>query len=393
MQSIRYCSTSNHTKQKIFITCFTTKQVNYAKYIGPKVLKFYEDYFDIKFPLPKVDMIAIPDFSAGAMENWGLITYRETALLYSPNVSSSSSQHRVASVVAHELAHQWFGNLVTMKWWTDLWLNEGFATYVASLGVDYLHPEWNSFDEESVSNTLSIFQFDALKSSHPVSVPIGDPAEISQIFDKISYDKGSSILRMMHLFLGEETFRKGVSNYLKRHKYGNAQQDDLWNSLTEEAHKNDALPKNITVKQIMNAWTVKTGYPVIMVDRDYKKGSAEISQKRYLSDTVRSREDFETCWWVPLSYTTASELDFNDTHPEDWLACDDNDVAVPKTLKGLPDSDEWVIFNIQLSGLYKVMYDQKNWDLLIAQLSGPDYAKISAGNRAQLIDDALTLAW
>lgn len=338
-------------------------------------------------------MIAIPDFSAGAMENWGLITYRETALLYSPNVSSSSSQHRVASVVAHELAHQWFGNLVTMKWWTDLWLNEGFATYVASLGVDYLHPEWNSFDEESVSNTLSIFQFDALKSSHPVSVPIGDPAEISQIFDKISYDKGSSILRMMHLFLGEETFRKGVSNYLKRHKYGNAQQDDLWNSLTEEAHKNNALPKNITVKQIMDAWTVKTGYPVIKVDRDYKKGTADISQKRYLSDTVRARDELETCWWVPLSYTTASELDFNDTHPEDWLACDDNDVAVPKTLKGMPDSDEWVLFNIQLSGLYKVMYDQKNWDLLISQLSGPDYAKISAGNRAQLIDDALTLAW
>lgn len=368
-------------------------QVDYAKYVGPKVLKFYEDYFDIKFPLPKMDMIAIPDFSAGAMENWGLVTYRETALLYSPMVSSSSSQHRVASVIAHELAHQWFGNLVTMKWWTDLWLNEGFATYVASLGVEYLHPEWNSFKEESVENTLDIFKFDALKSSHPVSVPIGDPAEISQIFDKISYQKGSSILRMMHLFLGEETFQKGVSNYLKKHKYGNAQQDNLWECLTDEARKHNALPEAITVKQIMDAWTLQTGYPMINVVRDYKRGTADVTQVRYLADIVRSRADLDTCWWVPLSYTTAHELNFNDTHPKEWLSCDNNEIAVPKTLKSLPDATQWVLFNIDLSGLYKVKYDEKNWDLLIEQLSGPDYIKISAANRAQLIDDALDLAW
>lgn len=340
-----------------------------------------------------MDMIAIPDFSAGAMENWGLVTYRETALLYSPNVSSSSSQHRVASVIAHELAHQWFGNLVTMKWWTDLWLNEGFATYVASLGVDYLHPEWNSFEEESVENTLGIFKFDALKSSHPVSVPIIDPAEISQIFDKISYEKGSSVLRMMHRFLGEETFRKGISNYLKKHEFGNAEQDNLWECLTEEAYKNDALPKSVTVKQIMDAWTLQTGYPLVIVNRDYKKGTADITQVRYLADTNRARSDLHTCWWVPLSYTTAHELDFNNTHPEEWLACDENEVSVQKTIKNLPNASEWILFNIDLSGLYKVKYDEKNWNLLIEQLAGPDYVKISSTNRAQLIDDALDLAW
>lgn len=374
------------------LTVFALK-VDYAKYIGPKVLKFYEEYFDIKFPLPKMDMIAIPDFSAGAMENWGLVTYRETALLFSPNVSSSSSQHRVASVIAHELAHQWFGNLVTMKWWTDLWLNEGFATYVASLGVDFLHPEWNSFQEESVENTLGIFKFDALKNSHPVSVPIGDPSEISQIFDKISYEKGSSILRMMHRFLGEKTFRAGLTNYLRKHTYGNAEQDNLWESLTEEAYKNDALPKPLTVKQVMDTWTLKTGFPLVTVNRDYKTGTADITQIRFLSDTVRARNELDVCWWVPLSYTTASELDFNNTHPKDWLACDENEASVPKTIKDLPNASDWVIFNIDLSGLYKVKYDEKNWNLLIEQLAGPNYDKIASSNRAQLLDDALDLAW
>lgn len=368
-------------------------QVEYAKYIGPKVLKFYENYFDVKFPLPKVDMIAIPDFSAGAMENWGLVTYRETALLYSPNVSSASAQHRVASVIAHELAHQWFGNLVTMKWWTDLWLNEGFATYVASLGVNYLHPEWNSFEEESVENTLAIFKFDSLKSSHPVSVPIGDPSEISQIFDKISYEKGSSIIRMMQLFLGEDVFRNGVSNYLKMHKYGNAEQDNLWDSLTIEAHKNNSLPEDVTVKQIMDTWTLQTGYPVLTIDRNYEHGTANITQVRYLADTVRTRSDLDACWWVPLSYTSEKEHDFNNTQAKAWLKCDKVEDEKPAIIDGMPDKSQWVLFNIQLAGLYKVKYDKQNWDLLIDQLSGPNYNQINTINRAQLIDDALDLAW
>lgn len=367
-------------------------QVEYAGWVGPKVLEYYEGIFDIKFPLPKIDQIAIPDFSAGAMENWGLVTYRETALLYAKNVSSTSNKHRIASVISHELAHQWFGNLVTMKWWTDLWLNEGFATYIASLGVEHLHPEWDSLKEESVENTLNIFKVDALKTSHPISLPIKHANEISQIFDAISYSKGSCVLRMMHLFLGQSAFQEGVSSYLKKYAYKNAEQDNLWDSLTVTAHKLKTLPNEYDIKKIMDSWTVQTGYPVITIERNYIDGTAVASQDRYLLDTTSTRSDFEECWWVPLSYTTQDELDFNNTQPKKWMECGEG----PKKkveFKSLAPKDQWVIFNIQLSGLYKVKYDTKNWDMLIATLMSKSFDNIHIINRAQLIDDALDLAW
>lgn len=165
--------------------------------------------------------------------------------------------------------------------------------------------------------------------------------------------------------------------------------------MTEEAHKQGSLPKSITVKQIMDSWTLQTGFPIVTVNRDYENRTAEVSQKRYLADTMQSRLETDHCWWVPLSHTSSEKLDFNNTQAESWLRCEcsDKNVAIPETLKDLPDETKWVIFNIEMSGLYKVKYDSKNWDLLITQLSGPEYNKISSTNRAQLIDDALDLAW
>lgn len=324
-----------------------------------------------------------------------MITYRETALLYQPNVSSSSSQARVASVIAHELAHQWFGNLVTMRWWTDLWLNEGFATYVASLGVDHLHPEWNSFQEESLANLMSVFSFDSLKSSHPVSVTIGNPNQISTIFDRISYEKGSTILRMMHLFLGDEVFFGGVSNYLKKFKYRNAEQDNLWHSLTEEAHRHEVLSKGHSVKRIMDSWTLQTGYPMITVTRNYENNTALLKQHRFFMDPEKTKSELDdsSCWFVPISYTTAQESDFNTTMPQTWLECTNQNEAIDKELVDLPENDEWILLNIQMSSLYKVRYDTHNWDLLIKQLTSPEYDRIATLNRAELINDALDLAW
>lgn len=261
------------------------------------------------------------------------------------------------------------------------------------MGVSHLHPEWKSFDEESVDNTLDIFKVDAMKSSHPVSVTIGHPNQISQIFDAISYSKGSVIIRMMHKFLGEETFRQGVSRYLKKHAYANSVQDDLWASLTEIAHENQSLMKTVTVKDIMDTWTLQVGYPVIDIKRNYDTHSATISQTRYLSDRYTTRDDLDHCWWIPLTYTNAEENNFNSSSAQDWMSCSKDKTAELKKIENLPDEKSWIIFNIQLSGLFKIKYDEKNYQLIVDTLNGKDYKKIHLINRAQLIDDAMDLAW
>ncbi|XP_063599467.1 aminopeptidase N-like [Penaeus indicus] len=254
------------------------QQVDYALETGPKALSFFEDYFGLPYPLPKEDMVALPDFAPGAMENWGLITYRETAMLYSPAASSASNKQRVAVVVVHELAHQWFGNLVTPTWWTDVWLNEGFASFMEFLGTDHVEPSWQMKEQFVVSDLHYVFGIDSLESSHPISVPVVSQDQLGEIYDVIAYVKGASILRMMNYFLGEETFRKGVSNYLKAFAYDAAAQDDLWEFLTEAAHEDATLAADISVKDIMDTWTLQTGYPVVRVERDATGASATVTQ-------------------------------------------------------------------------------------------------------------------
>ncbi|XP_026836420.1 aminopeptidase Ey [Drosophila erecta] len=367
-------------------------QCDYAAEFGPKVLQFYDEFFDIKFPLPKIDQFAAPDLSYNAMENWGLVTYREPRLLFSAGHSSLADQQELTYVVAHELAHQWFGNLVTMKWWTDLWLNEGFATYVGSLGVDNIHTDWHSKDRRSLSSLRTSFRLDALVSSHPISRPIEMVSQITESFDEISYEKGSSVLRMMHLFLGEEAFRSGLKSYLQAYAYKNAEQDNLWESLTKAAHKTGSLPKDYAIKTIMDSWTLQAGYPVVNVTRDYEGRSATLSQERYIRNTDINRSAYG-CWWVPVSYTTQVEKDFNNTAPKAWMECSQTGESVPTTIDLLPGPEEWVILNIQLSTPYKANYDARNWQLLIDTLNSDQFQSIHVINRAQFVEDVLYFAW
>jgi len=186
-----------------------------------KTLPFYSEYFGITYPLPKMDLIAIPDFAAGAMENWGLVTYRESCLLVDPKESSSTAKQWVALVVGHEIAHQWFGNLTTMEWWTDLWLNEGFASWIEYLCVDFCCPQYDIWTQFVCNDFTKALELDGLSNSHPIEVEVGHPGEIDEIFDAISYSKGASVIRMLHGWIGTEAFKAGLNSYLSTLQYKN----------------------------------------------------------------------------------------------------------------------------------------------------------------------------
>ncbi|XP_035779782.1 aminopeptidase N-like [Anopheles albimanus] len=364
----------------------------YALSVGPKLLKFLEGFFHIDYPLPKLDMIALPDFSAGAMENWGLITYRETAMLYEENVSAISNKQHVITVVAHELAHQWFGNLVTPSWWTDLWLNEGFASYMEYLGVDAVEPAWKSMEQFVVNELHNVFSLDALSSSHQISVEVHNPEEIHEIFDKISYGKGATIIRMMDHFLTTDVFKQGLTNYLNHKKYQSATQDDLWEYLTNEARSSGVFDEHTSVKEIMDTWTLQTGFPVVFVRRDYETDSIVLQQTRFsLGNAAQNgtSDGERLLWWIPITYTTLGESNFQETKPTIWMKAEEMLVISNHDIP----SHDWLIVNLQQTGYYRVNYDERNWQLIVDHLQDrTKFKTIAASNRAQLIDDALNLA-
>lgn len=278
---------------RVFTTPGKKNQAKFALDVAIKCLDFYEDYFKIPYPLPVMDLIAIPDFAAGAMENWGAITYRESTLLFDEEKSSTANKQWVALVIAHELAHQWFGNLVTMEWWTHLWLNEGFASFIEYLAIDHIFPSWDIWTQFVANEMGEAFSLDALKNTHPIEVSVGHPAEISEIFDKVSYAKGASVLRMLWKYLGEEDFQKGLQYYLKKHAYGNAQTEDLWMALEKVSGK--------PVGKIMKNWTGKAGHPVLSVKCKVQSAKLELTQSRFFSSSISaSKTKDNTIWSIPL---------------------------------------------------------------------------------------------
>ena len=359
-------------------------QTDFALEAAVNITDYYEEYFGVKYPLPKQDLIAIPDFGAGAMENWGLITYRETSLLFSPDKSSSKSQQWVGIVVAHELAHQWFGNLVTMRWWNDLWLNEGFASWMEYKGVAHIRPGWDMMEQFWSSKLYPALHLDSLSTSHPVSVPVRDPKEIEAIFDTISYKKGSSIIHMLESYIGEEDLRAGLKGYLSKYKYKNAVTMDLWRSLTK------ASKKGVNVEEMMNTWTLQMGYPLITFSRrEDHEGEWCIKQTRFLSSALTEGSDptlppspYNYTWVVPVSFRT----DSGDLHNVLLNATSNSSnaqISLSPTVK-------WLKANINGSGYYRVQYPEDIWRSLTSQLM-EDYTFISAVDRAQLIDDAFAL--
>lgn len=254
--------------------------------VAIKSVEFYEKYFNIKYVLPKMHLIAVPEFAAGAMENWGAITFRESVLLVNES-TSSAVRKRVAEVIAHEIAHQWFGDLVTMKWWNDLWLNESFATFMAFKTIDNLFPKWEMLGDFLITETEGALAGDSLHNSHPIDVDVKDPNSVAMIFDEISYGKGASILRMIESYVGQDNFRDGIRAYLKEKSYSNARGNDLWQSI----EKISKMP----VTSVMEAWIKTMGYPVVKAAR--KGDSIALKQSQFYVNGATS----DALWPIPLT--------------------------------------------------------------------------------------------
>lgn len=288
------------TKDGVVVRCWASAAqgatwLDYSVKETVDLIEFYNDYFGVPYPLTKCDQVALPDFESGAMENWGLITYRETVLLSDPKNPSLSTQQWITLVVAHELSHQWFGNLVTMQWWDDLWLNESFANMTEYLATDRLHPEWQIWEEFVAADSISATNRDVYKDVQAVRVEVDNPAEIHTLFDpSIVYAKGGKLLKMLHDLLGDDAWRKGLKNYFETHQYGNTSRDDLWESL--------AKVSEINVPELMNGWIEQPGQPLVSVSQS---GSAlTLSQRRLLLDG----EDTHSSWQIPLLAEGVPEL-------------------------------------------------------------------------------------
>jgi puromycin-sensitive aminopeptidase len=344
-------SIEKKTKRGVQVRVFTTPgkkhQAKFALDCAVKTLDFYEEYFAIKYPLPNLDMIAIPDFASGAMENWGAITYRESALLVDEDQSSVGNKQWVALVIAHELAHQWFGNLVTMEWWTHLWLNEGFASYIEYLAVDKLFPNWDIWTQFSTHDLGVALRLDALNTTHPIEIPVHHPNEIGEIFDEVSYSKGASIIRMLSSYIDEENFRDGLRYYLKKHSYKNTETIHLWQAFEKVSKK--------PVARMMQNWTGKSGYPVIKATLE--KGELAMSQERFFASPISKAKNKEkTKWDVPIM---------------------------------VEEKNGWKKVNIGETGFYRTAYSSE----LLEKLKTPVLNKeLSARDRLGIIRDLFALS-
>jgi aminopeptidase 2 len=273
----------------------TNNKMNFALDVGADALEWYIKWFNIDYPLDKLDMVAIPDFSSGAMENWGLITYRE-GLLYCDENTDIHEKEDIVVTICHEIAHQWFGNLVTMEWWTYLWLNESMATYFGWSVADKLFPEWNMWNKFIEAEYNAALELDSLETSHPIEVPITRIDEIDVIFDAISYSKGSCLVRFLVDYLGEELFRKGMQNYMTVNAYKNTESKDLWKAFETDK-------PNIT--SLMECWTKLTGYPVVTVE--YGNDYINLKQERYFKRGPINKNKDDSIWNIPIKLLIYSD--------------------------------------------------------------------------------------
>ncbi|KAL0490859.1 aminopeptidase, partial [Acrasis kona] len=350
---------------RVFTLPGQVESARFALATSMQITDQFNTFYGIKYAFPKMDLIAIPDFRAGAMENWGLITFRATTLLVDETTTSSQKED-VAEVIAHEIAHQWTGNLVTADWWTHLWLNEGFATFFETHSLDAVHPEYKRW-QKKLTNTVQVaLRSDALSTTHPIVNSANSPAQIDAIFDAITYSKGGSILYMFMNYLGENDFRSWMRNYLTAHQFNNTITDDLFRSLADYK-KDDSLIRKF------KSWTHQSGYPIITINLDQDGKSYILSQKRFYSRPQSSSNRESEIWWVPLR-AKLSDGSLKTFELDSTLAR----IQLP--------SFDYVKLNADQTGFYRVNYSAELWNLLLKS-----FGALSLEDRIGIIDDLFAL--
>lgn len=356
------------TKDGVLVRAYATRgkgdKLDYALQSAVACLEYYNDYFGVPYPLPKCDLIAVPDFSAGAMENWGCMTYRETVMLVDEH-SSTRTRQFVMMVIAHELAHQWFGDLVTMKWWNDLWLNESFANYMEYLAPHTLRPEWDLMTQYFDEETTFAMERDGLASVQKIQQEVNSADEIQTLFDPaIVYAKGGSLINMLHAHIGPEAFRKGLSLYFERHRYGNTEADDLWRALGEAAGRD--------LVEFMQPWITQAGLPVVTVGVSDK--TVNLHQRRFFSNPAKAGGNDQTTWPIPLLSNGQLSAELLDS---------------PSASLTLSANDEPLLLNKGRTGYYLSLYDTAHSQKLAEAVRA---GKLPAIDRLGLLTDNLSLA-
>jgi aminopeptidase N len=349
---------------RVYSTPGKKEMGKFALETAEHVLSYYDKYFNIKYPYGKLDLVGIPDFSAGAMENTGCITFREVLLQVDEKQGSVDLKKTIASVIAHEMAHQWFGDLVTMKWWDDIWLNEGFATWMSSKPIEAWKPEWN-FDLDDVSGTGGTMNTDSLANTRPIHQAAETPGQIQELFDGIAYGKAASVLRMLEAYLGEQTFRAGVNAYIQKHQYANATADDFWDAQAKTSKK--------PVDQIMPTFVKQAGVPMINVKSECSGNATTVTldQRRYYVDRQKFQEPNDQLWQVPLcmkSSTGAQKCELLTKRQETFT---------------LPGCSTWVLANAGATGYYRDGYQPD----AVRAIARDAETKLSPGERIALQAD------
>jgi aminopeptidase N len=359
------------TQIRVIATKGKAELGRYALEVSAEILKYYNDYFGVPYPLPKLDQIAIPGGFGGAMENWGGITYYESRLLFDPKSSSGETKQNIYEVLAHEMAHMWFGDLVTMAWWDNLWLNEGFASWMGSKCTAHFNPQWEVWlardlprdpTRRSGIAKEAAMEGDARSTTHPIQQRVATEAEANSAFDDITYKKGQSFLRMLESFLGEDVFRDGIRRYIAAHKYSNTTTADLWNALSDASNK--------SVGEIAAGWTEQPGFPVVTIKRE-ADGKVRLAQERF---TVNFKNATPLLWQIPLTYSVVGET------PAALLMTDKT-----AALENIP-ADRALKLNLNGAGNYRVEYDDRSWKLLLKALP-----KLGVEDRVNLMSDAWAL--